>query len=169
MRTLKTAVCLSVLLLLGSCGYHVGAFRSPRMGINRTFCVNMFENTSFYPMAGMQMTSALTDALQSDGSFRMAPRGNSDVTVSGKVVSVVATSLRTNALDSYVSDEVNLTVTVEYQVTENSTGKVLMKGAVQESASCANQIGNVQSARDDAVAWAVRQAADRIVANMSTP
>lgn len=156
-------------LSLASCGYHLGGLKNRSVRGMDTCCVHMFDNNTFYAQAGMQMTSALADALQCDGTFRLVAPGEADMTVEGVVGSVDTSSVRTNLQDTYVSDEIRLTVHVSYRVVRTGSGKVLQAGKVQETVTCFLELGNVESAREDAVSYAVRKAADRIVERLTTP
>lgn len=161
---------LGVALLVVSCGYHLGGTRSRAMNGLNTFCVEMFGNRTLYPSLGMQLTTALTDGLQRDGSFRLASPEKSDFKVSGIVTHVNARGLRTNAGDTYLSSEVGLTVYVSYTIANTRTGKVIMTRSVSAEGSFFNDdTGNVQTARESALSYATRQAAELIVQALTLP
>lgn len=161
--------CVLASLALASCGYHVGGLKNSRMQNVNTFCINMFENDTTFPQVSQQMTTALADALQRDGSFRLASSGRSDCSISGKVTRVSMESLRTDPDDTYLSSEVGLTVYVDYKVTDLKTGKVILEGSVSEQGSYFNNLGNMQSARDASLSYATRRAASSIVDNLTLP
>ena len=158
-----------MLLLLASCGYHLGGVRNRRLAHLDTFCVDMFENHTLYPNVSMQLTTALADSMQRDGAFRMVSPSDADMTISGVVESVTSSGLRTDSSNTYLSTELGLTVFVRYKVTENSSGKVLRSGLVSSQGSFFNNRGNVQNARDNALSYATRLAAEKIVLDLSIP
>lgn len=160
---------LLLALALASCGYHVGGLKAKAMKGMETYSVTMFENHTTFPQVAQQMTTALADALQRDGTFRMASPSMCDFTISGKVTRVDMASLRTNPDDTYLSSEVGLTVHVSYTVTDNKSGKVVTSGQVYEQGSYFNDIGNVQSARDAALSYATRKAACSVVDSLTLP
>lgn len=159
--------CLA--LLTASCGYHLGGFKRASMQNLETFCINMFENHSVYSNISMQVTTALADQMQRDGTYRMASRDECDFVVSGVVTSVSASGLRTNAGDTYVSSEIGLTVHVSYSVRDTRSGKTVASGNVSAEGSYFNKTGNVQTARDSALSYAARKAAEIIVQNLTMP
>lgn len=166
---MKRLLILCVALLLASCGYHMGGFKKTSMQNYNTFCIAMFENHSVYPNISMQVTTALADQLQRDGTYRMTSPDACDFEVSGVVRSVSASGLRTNAGDTYVSSEIGLTVYVNYVVRDTHTGKTVTSGTVHAEGSYFNKTGNVQTARDSALSYAARKAAELIVQNLTIP
>lgn len=133
-----------------------------------TFCVEMFENNTVQPNVGMLMTTAMANTLQSDGTYRMAPREKADFIVKGTVAYIRRTSLRTNTDDTYVSSEIGLDVHVDYEVIERKTGRVLRKGDSSATGSYFNQGVNTVSAMDTALSYATRQVADNITLNLTS-
>lgn len=154
--------------MVSSCGYHLGGIKPGNMKNMNTFCVEVFENNSVQPNVGMLMTTAMGNTLQSDGTYRMAPRNEADFIVKGVVTHITRESLRTNTDDTYVSSEIGLTVHVDYQVVERKTGKILRKGDTQATGSYFNQGVNTVSAMDTALSYATRQVADNITLNLTS-
>ncbi len=168
-RSFLAAALLLPLLALSGCGYHLGGLRATALKDKDSFCVNMFANYTTQPMVAMQMTTALADALQRDGAFRMASPSDCDFRIDGAVTSIHRESLRTDSDDTYVSAEIGLVVHVSYKVTDCDTGKVLMEGTTQATGSYFNDVGSVQSARDAALSYATRKASDKIVIDLTIP
>lgn len=169
MNATRTIACFLCILCLASCGYHLGGLKNSQVKGMDTCCVHMFGNHSFYPSAATQLTSALADTLQRDGTFSIAAPGEADMTIDGEIIGVSLASVRTNLQDTYVSDEVRLTVSVNYRVIRSSTGETLQSGNVNESVTCFLELGNVESGKEDAVSYAVRKVAERIVERLTTP
>ncbi len=157
-------------MLLPGCGYHLGGVKSRALEGVHTVCINMFANESLYPYVAIQLNAALGEQLQRDGVFRLASPSNCDAVLSGAVVSVSAGSLRTNSSNTYLSAEIGLTVNVSYTLTDTRSGKVLSHGEVSAEGSYFNSgSDNVQTARDSALSYATRLAAEQIVQNMTLP
>lgn len=148
-------------LLLPSCGYHLGGYKPEKLKDMHTFSVDMMENNSLEPRAGVLLTSALTDSLQRDGTYRLSARGKSDFRIEGEIATVTYGSLRTNKEDTYISDEISMNVTVKYRVVDNAVGKELLANTLTVSSNFYNQ-GNVQTARMNAMSYAAMLAAQRI-------
>ncbi len=161
--------CALPLLFFSGCGYHLGGLRCDALKNKDTFCVNMFANYTTQPNVAMQMTTALADRLQRDGSFRMASPSQCDFKVDGTVTRIQRNSLSTDSDDSYISSEIGLTVYVDYVVTDCRTNKVLKHGTTNADGSYYNSMGNMQSARESALSYATRKAADNIVYQLTIP
>ena len=173
-RTVSTLRFLAGIVLmavaLSACGYTLGGMRNRALEKVKSVDVSMFANYTLYPDVAMQLTVALGEELQRDGSFRILSPKIADATISGEVVSVQSDSLRTDSRNTYLSTEIGLTVIVQYRAAQNSTGKTLQTGRVEAEASFFNdETGNVQTARDSALSYATRQAAEKIVQRMTIP
>lgn len=162
------ALCICSLLMV-SCGYHLGGVKRTSMKDLDTFCVNVFGNNTPYPNVSMQITTAVADQLQRDGTYRMASPDECDFVVNGVVNAVTASSLRTNPEDTYLSSEIGLTVHVSYEVRDTRTGKIVCRSSAHAEGSYFNETGNVQTARDSALSYATRKAAELIVQHLTTP
>ncbi len=167
-RSLVSA-CLLPLFMFSSCGYHLGGLRCDQLKDMDTFCVNMFANHTTQPNVAMQMTTALTDSLQRDGSFRMASPSECDFVIDGVVTRIERSSLSTDVQDTYISSEIGLRVYVDFTVTNRRNGEVLLSNTASAEGSYFNQVGNVQSARAAALSYATRKAADDIVYTLTIP
>lgn len=151
-----------------SCGYRAGGIKPAMMRGLRTFHVEMFENYSTQPIIAMQLTTALTDALQSDGTYRLASPADSDFVIRGQVLSVTPRSLSTDWRDSYLSSEIGLKVEFHYEVINKKTGKTLVSTTASAQSSYYNRDNiNVQNTRDNALSYAARLAAQSVVSRLT--
>lgn len=153
---------------VSACGYHLGGIKPDNMRHMNTFAVEMFENNTVQPNVGMLMTTAMANALQSDGTYRMSSRAEADFIVKGVVTHIDRESLITNTEDTYVSRQIGLTVCVDYQVIDRKTGKVLRAGDTNGSGSYFNQGVNTVAAMDTALSYATRCVADSITLNLTS-
>lgn len=163
-------VCLLAALLSCGCIYHPGGIKNRGMRKVNSICVNTFANHTLIPYVATQFSSALTETLQRDGDYRLASPSECDAVLTGTVTSVRENSLRTDWRNTYISAEIGLTVQVSYTVTDARTGRILTRGQVSEEGSYFNDpTGNIQAARDSALSYATRLAAEQIVLNLTTP
>lgn len=167
-RVLSLLFCAAC-LLMPSCGYRIGGLVNGKMEGMKTFDIDVFDNYTNYPHVSMQMTNALADAMQSDGTFRLVSSSKSDFTISGKVKSVRAFSQTTNPDDSYISLEIGLEVFVDYVVTNRKTGETIKSGSVSGIGNYFNTTGNMQAARESALSYATRLAAQDLVDELTLP
>lgn len=158
-------------LLLSACSslYHMGGLKPVSMQELNSFSVEMFDNHSTQPTAGMLLTTAVTDSLQRDGTYRLASSSLADFTVSGEITHLSRESLLTDPDDTYLSREVGVTMHVRYTVRNNRTGAVIMQREVEGQGSYFTDGGNQQSAVDSALSYAARNAAEDITNDLTTP
>ncbi len=163
----RCVVLLGSLLLLSSCGYHLGGLKASNMQHLKTFSVRMFENNSLEVQAGILVTNAVTDMVQRDGTYQLASFGECDFRIEGTITDVTYTTLQVNTADTYVSTEIGLWVEVDYRVIETKTNKVLVNKSLKKQASFYNEVTNTQTARDNAISYAARKIAEEIALNIS--
>ncbi len=168
MKTLQLFICSVVALALSACGYHLGGLKPTALKDMNTFCVEVFENQTLHPNAGMLMTTAMANALQSDGTYRMAPQNEADFVVRGAVTRIVRESLITDTEDTYISKQIGACVYVKYQIVNRKTGEVLLSSEETETASYFNQLGSTESAQEAAISYATRRIAEEIVIDLVT-
>lgn len=164
------AILLLMVVALSACGYHLGGLRKTSLRNCNTFSVEMFDNNTLYSGVAEQLTTALTDTMQRDGTYRLASPSKSDFTIAGVVTSVQGIGLRTNAGDTYLSSEIGLIVEVDFRIIQTRTGKTLYSRKVTAEGSFFNDsTGNIQTARDSALSYATRRAAELIVQSLTLP
>lgn len=168
-KIFSSLLCVLAPVMLGSCGYQLGGLINGDMKGLKTFDITMFENQTVYPNIAFQVTTAVGDTMQKDGTFRMVSPTKADFTVSGKVTHVQASSLMTNPDDSYLSTEIGLQVYVDYTIVDRKKGEVVKSGTVNGSGSFYNTTGNVQSARENALSEAARAAAQNLLNELTIP
>ena len=119
-------------------------------------------------IAALLMTTAMANTLQSDGTFRMAPRKEADFVVKGNVCKIERDSMITNTEDTYISTQIGVRVEVEYQIVDMKNGRVLLSARESEEGNFFNEVGNKESAFEAAVSYATRRIADEITTNLVT-
>lgn len=159
--------CALPLVALGpSCSHYSWGGQKPKsMEKINTLNVAVFQNNTFYPRAEVLLTSSVADEISSNGTFRLASKGNCDATVRGAVNSVTLDQSRAESYNTYRSTQGTMTVSVSYEVVSGNDGTVLRKGTVQTSTNYFTS-GNEQAAKWDAYSYAARQAAQRVVADL---
>lgn len=171
MKRLLLVPAAAAALLLASCAslYHMGGLKPASMQELNTYAVEMFANHSTQPSAGVLLTTALSNAMQRDGTYRLAPSAQADFSVSGEITHLSRESLLTDPHDTYLSREVGITVHVRYTVRNNRTGAVIMQREATGQGSYFTDMGNQQSAVDSALSYAARNAAEEITNDLTTP
>lgn len=169
---MKRVLCLFAGLCLlplsiPSCGYHLGGVISAKMEGVKSVAVEMFANDTEYPIAGALQTTAITNALQTDGAFELLSPTTADAVITGSVSGVDISRSLVDWRDSNLSLEFRITVHVSYKVTRKSDGKVLAQGSASGSGTYYNTGGNTQAGRDAAISYGTRRAAEAIVAALT--
>lgn len=154
-------------LSLPSCGYHLGGVVSAKMEGVKSVAVEMFGNNTEYPLAGTLFTTALTNDLQTDGTFELLSPTTADAVVTGAVTGVSITRSLVDWRDANLSREFRVSVRVQYKVTRRSDGKVIASGTVTGSGNYYNSGGNVQAGREAAISYGTRRAAEAIVDSLT--
>lgn len=155
-------------LALSSCGYHLGGLKPRYMADMNTFCVEMFENNTVQPSVGVYMTTTLTNAMQGDGTYRLAPRNEADFVIRGKITHITRESLTTNPDDSYISTQIGLTIHVKYELVNGKTGATIIAGEQEAQGAYFNQSGSTISGMESALFYAASRISDDIVLNLTT-
>lgn len=163
----RVALMACLLFCLTQCGYQLGGIKPPELANVETFKVDLFENNSLEPRAGVLVTSALAEAIQRDGTFKTSSKKSPDIRIEGTVRSISFQQLRSSREDTYESTELGLRVSVSYKVVRSCDKKVLMQSQVEETVPYYNISNNVQTARTNALSYAARRIADRIAENLT--
>ncbi len=151
-----------------SCGYRLGGLKAKALEDKHTYCVSMFANKTTQPLISQMVVSAIGDAMQRDGTYRLTSPNKADFTISGEVLSTASSSVSTSGYDTYVSSEIGMTVVFSYTIVDNQTGKLLTSGTVSEMATYYNNDeGNSVSARDSALSYAARLGAQTLVQRLT--
>ncbi len=168
MKSIRVFIAGLAALLVSACGYHLGGVKPANMQEMHTFAVEVFDNNTVQPNVGMLMTTAMTNTLESDGTYRLAPRSEASFIVKGTVTDIDRKSLITDSDDTYVSREIGLTVNVDYQIIDRKTGAVLRKGTASGTGSYFNKGVNTVSAMDTALSYATRLVAESITLSLTS-
>lgn len=155
-----------IYLLMASCGYQLGGTKPPKLEFAKTVRVSLFDNKSLEPRAATLVTGAIADELQRDGSYRLSSKGHSDIRVEGEVYSITFDQLRSSREDTYKSSELGLRLNVKYRVIDCKTNQVLYTNEVEEVAQFFD-VGNIQTARTNALSYAARLVATAIAENLT--
>lgn len=153
-------------LLAGSCGYQLGGTKPPKLEFAKTVQVCLFANNSLEPRAATLVTGALADELQRDGTYKLSSRSGADIRVEGEVYSITFDQLRSSREDTYKSTELGLRLAVKYRVVDGRTNEVLYASSAEEVGQFFD-LGNIQTARTNALSYAARLVATSIAETLT--
>ena len=162
MRRLALLACLVLASCAGSKGWKAGTSLPTKY---RSIAVPVFQNSTYDRQVGYQLTEALQKRLQQVAPYAIASEGTADTVLRGKVTKVDVRQI-SQSLGTGLSEEVGLTVTVDWDWVDMRTGKSI--AARNGFASSGVVVASRPQAEplDLARYRAVQQLADDIVANM---
>lgn len=117
-------IALMSLFALGCAGYHIGPVTKLSY---KSIAVPMFRNTTLRPQIEAQISNAVIQRLQQDGSLRIEPRSRADVVLTGSVTKYYREALRSLRTDTGVPREYEITITVHVEATDRRTGETVLK------------------------------------------
>lgn len=128
----------------------------------------MFTNGTQEPRAEALATTAVTDAIVRDGTYRLADRGSADAVLEGNLVGIRYSTLRGSRLDSLLAEELTNEVMIEWTVRDaKDPAKILATGSsVGQSSFFADS--NLQTARRNALPDAFGRAGANLVSRIAS-
>lgn len=166
---MKPASLALFCLALASCaGYGLGGSKPPSLANVRSIAVPMFSNGTLEPRAEALATSAVTDALVQDGTYRLAGRGDADAVLEGKLQGIGYSTLRSSRLDSLLAEELTNEVRIDWVLRDaKDPTKVLASGS-SDGHSTFFVDSNLHTARRNALPDAFGQAGTSLVSRLSS-
>jgi hypothetical protein len=131
-RALAAPFLLTSLVAFGCAGYHVGPVTKRNFS---TIAVPMFHNHTLRPQLEAQISNAVIQRLQQDGSLRIEPAARADVVLEGTVIRYERTSLRSLRSDTGVPREFEIAITVRVEARDRRTGEIVLKSTEVEGKS----------------------------------
>jgi hypothetical protein len=115
---------LICLLAFGCAGYHVGPVTKRNF---KSIAVPMFRNTTLHPQIEAQISNAIIQRLQQDGSLRIESEPRADVVLKGSITRYNRQALRSLHTDTRVPREYEITITVRFEATDRRTGETVLR------------------------------------------
>lgn len=169
MKIVSHALVGLVVALACSCaGYRLGGAKPQALsGVTRV-AVPMFENGTLHPRAEALATSAVTDALSTDGTYRLSRRDDADAVLEGNVSDIAYSTIRGSRLDTLLPEELANQVTIQWTLRDaRDPTKILAQGK-STGKSQLFVSSNLQTARNNALPEAMERAAEQLVSRIST-
>ena len=145
---LAAQLSLIGLFSFGCAGYHVG----PVTKLNfKSIAVPMFRNTTLRPQIEAQISNAIIQRLQQDGSLRIESEPRADVVLKGSIIKYYRQALRSLRTDTGAPREYEITITVRVEATDRRTGETVLKSTEVEGKSDVFIGEDQQSAEEQAL------------------
>ena len=157
-----------VALAASSCtGYQLGGAKPAALHEVKTICVPMFRNDTLHPRAEALATSAATDALVLDGTYRITSRDKADAVLEGTVHTIDYMAIRSTRLDTLRPEELQNTVTLNWKLVDARDPKKTLASGVSSGTSRFFVDSNLQTSRNNALPEALQRASDSLVSRIS--
>ena len=131
--------CLVALGLSGCAGYRLGPSNGTAAG-EKSIQINPFPNQTTEPHLTDAVTAGLRQAIQRDGTYRLASNGDADIVVSGVITRYERYELSFVDNNTLTVQDFRESLTATVTARERSTGKVLFTKPV--TGSTLVRIGN---------------------------
>lgn len=166
---MKYALLLLFTLPLFSCaGYQLGGAKPPSLAGVKTIAVPMFSNGTQEPRAEALATTAVTDALVMDGTYRISDRDHADAVLEGTLTSIQYSTLRSSRLDSLLAEELSNEVSIVWTLHDAKDPTKILASGTSTGSSSFFADSNLQTARRNALPDAFGRAGRNLVSNLSS-
>lgn len=125
-RIATTSIVLGMVYALSGCaGYQLGSIK-PEIysGVERLH-IPTFSNDTLEPRLSSLVTNAVLKKIHVDGSYRVVSRKNCDAVLVGRIKDVRKRQLRAVRNDTLRSQELSVTIYIEWHLEDPNTGKKL--------------------------------------------
>lgn len=165
---MKTLALLTPFVLLTSCaGYRLGDAKPAAMAKVNRITVSMFSNATLHPRAEALATSAVTNAMVSDGTYKISSLDQADAVLEGAVQEIRYRTIRSTRLDTMQPEELANTVTLTWTLRDaRNPTKILASGSSTGSSQLFVS-SNLQTARNNALPEALAHAGEALVSRIS--
>lgn len=157
--TLVVQIMFACFFAFGCAGYHIGPVTKRNF---KSIAVPMFRNTTLRPQIEAQISNAIIQRLQEDGSLSVEPEPRADVVLKGSIIKYNREALRSLRTDTGVPREYEITITVRVEATDRRTGETVLKSTVVEGKSDVFIGEDQQSAEEQALPLIADDIAKRI-------
>ncbi len=166
---MRYALLLLITLPMVSCaGYKLGGAKPPSLAGVKSIAVPMFSNGTQEPRAESLATTAVTDALVLDGTYRIADRDSADAVLEGTLGSIQYSTLRSSRLDSLLAEELTNEVMISWTLRDAGDPKKILASGTSRGRSSFFADSNLQTARRNALPDAFGRAGRNLVSTLSS-
>ena len=165
-RFLLATACLAA---LASCaGYQLGGSKPAALAKVETIAVPMFSNATLHPRAEALATSAVTNAVIQDGTYRISSVDDADAVLEGKLASIRYASIRGSRLDTLLPEELANTVTLAWTLRDARDPTRILASGTSSGTSQLFVSPNLQTARNNALPEALERAGESLVSRIAS-
>jgi Lipopolysaccharide-assembly len=159
---------LACSLVLTSCvGYHIGPDKPSALREVHHIAVPMFKNDTLHPRAEVIATSAATDALLQDGTYRITSIDKADAILEGTVSTINYSQLRASRKDTLRPEELENIVTIRWRLRDARNPLKNLASGSSKGNSRFFVDSNLQTSRNNALPDALERASEAMVSTLT--
>lgn len=167
-RKLTKAAALATILALASCtGYQLGGVKPASLAHVKNISVPMFANETQHPRASALATSAVTNTLVQDGTYRITNLDHADAVLEGSLKRIEYRQIRGTREDSLFPEELANTVILEWRLRDAKDPTRILAAGSSQGTSQLFVSANLQTARNNALPEALDRASEKLVATLA--
>lgn len=164
MRLILFTICLA----FSSCaGYQLGGAKPAILRDVRNISVPMFHNDTLHPRAEALATSAATDAVVRDGTYRITSLDQADAILVGTVQTISYTPLRSARLDTLRPEELQNSVTLVWTLKDARDPTRILASGSSTGTSRFFVSSNLQTSRNNALPDALERASEAMISRLA--
>lgn len=165
---MKIPALIAAAYCLVSCaGYHLGGVKPASLAKVRNIQVPMFANATLHPRAEVLATSAVSNAMVQDGTYRITGIDQADAVLEGKLSEIRYSTIRGTRLDTLLPEELANTVTLTWTLRDARNPTRILASGTSTGTSQLFVSANLQTARNNALPEALERAGEALVSRIA--
>lgn len=165
---MKIPALIAAASCLVSCaGYHLGGVKPASLAKIRNIQVPMFANATLHPRAEVLATSAVSNAIVQDGTYRITGIDKADAVLEGKLSEIKYSTIRGTRLDTLLPEELANTVTLTWTLRDARNPTRVLASGTSTGSSQLFVSSNLQTARNNALPEALERAGEALVSRIA--
>lgn len=164
---MRLLVVFLTLLFVSCTGYQLNGAKPAALKDVESIAVPMFKNDTLHPRAESLATSALTESIVRDGTYRLSNQADADAILEGTVYTIEYTQIRGTRLDTLRPEELQNTVTIRWILRDAADPNRILANGTSAGVSRFFVDSNLQTARNSALPSAFEEASDALVSRIA--
>lgn len=158
---------ITALAFTSCAGYQLGGVKPAILRDVRNISVPMFHNETLHPRAEALATSAATDAVVRDGTYRITPLDQADAILVGTIQTISYTPLRSARLDTLRPEELQNSVTLVWTLKDARDPTRTLASGSSIGTSRFFISSNLQTSRNNALPDALERASEAMISRLA--
>jgi len=164
---MRPLLLLVLALLAGCAGYTIDGAKPTALADIETISVPMFRNQTLHPRAEALATSAATEAIVLDGTYRLASSSDADAVLEGTLRMIEYAQIRSQRLDTLRPEELQNLVTIDWRLLDGRDPNKVLALGTSTGTSRFFVDSNLQTSRNNALPDALERATTAMVSRLA--